>query len=249
MKQTINISDDFMFYTLEGEGRWVSYPTVFMRLAGCNLTCKGFISKNSPHGCDSYVSWCKSTRMTYDEINTYFEIYDLIDKIRSGAILKISGGEPMLQEESVYNWVIQFIQQYDLHNLHLDFETNATITPKYFDKVLQYNGNVTYTTSPKLSNNGDAKIKRYHPDTIQWLNARNACFKFVINTESQVDEIYSDFINPQLVDKCNVWLMPCCGSRSELLENGPLVAEICKKYGFKFSNRLHLQLWDKALKV
>jgi hypothetical protein len=43
--------------------------------------------------------------------------------------------------------------------------------------------------------------------------------------------------------------MPMCGSRKELLEVGPEVAEICKKHGFKFSNRMHLQIWDKALKV
>jgi hypothetical protein len=40
-----------------------------------------------------------------------------------------------------------------------------------------------------------------------------------------------------------------CGSRKELIDIAPEVAEICKKHGFKFSNRMHLQVWDKALKV
>jgi hypothetical protein len=43
--------------------------------------------------------------------------------------------------------------------------------------------------------------------------------------------------------------MPMCGSREELIDIGPAVADICKKYNLKFSNRMHLQLWNKALKV
>ena len=37
--KTLFISDDFVFYTLEGEGRYIGYPSVFMRMAMCNLTC------------------------------------------------------------------------------------------------------------------------------------------------------------------------------------------------------------------
>ena len=46
-----------------------------------------------------------------------------------------------------------------------------------------------------------------------------------------------------------IWVMPMCGSRKELLEVGPAVADICKKHNLKFSNRMHLQLWNLALKV
>ena len=42
---TLFISDDFVFYTLEGEGRYIGYPSVFMRMAMCNLTCIGFKSE------------------------------------------------------------------------------------------------------------------------------------------------------------------------------------------------------------
>ena len=37
----IFLSDDKIFYTVEGEGEFVGYPSVFMRLSMCNLTCKG----------------------------------------------------------------------------------------------------------------------------------------------------------------------------------------------------------------
>ena len=40
----IFLSDDKIFYTIEGEGEFVGKPSVFMRLSMCNLTCKGFAS-------------------------------------------------------------------------------------------------------------------------------------------------------------------------------------------------------------
>lgn len=78
--QKIKVSE--LFYSLQGEGRWVGVPSVFLRTFGCNLTCAGFgcapgeksteadeIAKQvhlykeindlplAKTGCDSYMSW------------------------------------------------------------------------------------------------------------------------------------------------------------------------------------------------
>ena len=65
---TIYLSDDKIFYTVEGEGELIGYPSVFMRLSMCNLTCKGFASEDSPHGCDSFISWSIKNKLTKDFI-------------------------------------------------------------------------------------------------------------------------------------------------------------------------------------
>ena len=36
-KMTLLISDDKMFYTIEGEGEYVGEPSLFFRLSMCNL--------------------------------------------------------------------------------------------------------------------------------------------------------------------------------------------------------------------
>ena len=69
-----------LFYSIQGEGRYMGVPSVFLRTFGCNFKCEGFgmprgqISiernnidadsiteyKNLPlvsTGCDSYASW------------------------------------------------------------------------------------------------------------------------------------------------------------------------------------------------
>ena len=264
MDKTLFLSDDFVFYTLEGEGEYIGYPSVFMRLSMCNLTCIGFKSEDAPFGCDSYVSWSKKNKMTFEEIAQFFEKNDYHNRLREGALLKITGGEPFIQQKNLLEFV-NFIherwgfsdfgkpvikEETDKPDLYIDFETNGTLMP---DPEWTDSGKwmCTFTTSPKLSNNGDPKDKRYKPDVLRFLVENDACFKFVAKQESDLDEVFEKYINSADINlpKSRVWIMPMCGSRKELTEVGPVVAEICKKHGFKFSNRLHLQIWDKALKV
>jgi organic radical activating enzyme len=262
--KTLFLSDDFVFYTLEGEGEYIGWPSVFMRLSMCNLTCIGFKSEDAPFGCDSYVSWSKKNKMTFEEIAQFFEKNGYHDRLREGAIFKITGGEPFIQQKNLIEFV-KFIHERwgfssfdkvvdrsenDKPDLYIDFETNGTVMP---DQEWVDSGKwiCTFTTSPKLTNNGDPEDKRFKPDVLKFLVQQYACFKFVAKQESDLDEVFTKFINnPDInLPRNRVWIMPMCGSRNELTNVAPAVADICKKHGFKFSNRLHLQIWDKALKV
>lgn len=245
-EQTIFLSDDKLFYTLEGEGEYVGRPSVFMRLSMCNLTCKGFASADSPHGCDSFISWSVKNRMTFDEVFDYMTQRSYNCRLRDGAIWKITGGEPLIQQKILLELVREYTKRFG-YIPHIDFETNATIQP--LDEWSVYK--VTYTTSPKLSNNGDPEEKRYKPAVLRWHVNAGSGFKFVINNEQDLEEVLIKYVhNPDiLVPPERVWLMPCCGSRVEHVEKAALVADMCKKHNFKFSPRLQLIIWDKALKV
>ena len=70
--------------------------------------------------------------MTFEEINTYFEMHDYIAALKDGVRLIITGGEPLIQSENLALWLNQFIAKYDLTNLDVDFETNGTILPTKF---------------------------------------------------------------------------------------------------------------------
>jgi len=261
--KTLFLSDDFVFYTLEGEGRYIGYPSVFMRLSMCNLTCIGFKSEDAPFGCDSYVSWSKKNKMTFEEIAQFYEKNGYDENLKQGALLKITGGEPFIQQKNLLEFVKFIRDRWGFANysrtltsedigkptLHIDFETNGTLMPD--PQWFLLGVTINFTTSPKLSSNGDPAEKRFKPDVLRFLVEQNACFKFVARQESDLNEVLENYLNnPDIgLHSEQVWIMPCCGSRKELLEVGPVVAELCKKYGFKFSNRLHLQIWDKALKV
>lgn len=247
MNNTLFLSDDKIFYTLEGEGKYVGYPSVFMRLSMCNLTCAAFKSAAAPHGCDSYVSWSVKNKISYDDILNIFEENNFINYLKDGAILKYTGGEPLIQQKQLLNFTEYFINKYKF-TPRIDFETNATIMPdtKWTSRYC-----ATFTTSPKLSLNGDPEDKRYKPDVLKWHAEKASVFKFVVKEEKDILEIYSKYINDDYIklNKNLVWLMPACGSREEHISISPLIAEFAKLYNLKFSPRMHLVLWDMALKV
>tara|TARA_R100001129_G_scaffold176258_1_gene149996 strand:- start:1558 stop:2316 length:759 start_codon:yes stop_codon:yes gene_type:complete len=246
-KETLLVSDDKAFYTLEGEGEYVGMPSVFFRLSMCNLTCQGFASEDSPHGCDSFISWSVKNKMTFNEIFQYFEDHNLVDKLKAGAIFKITGGEPMVQQKGLLKFMEAFIKKYEFGPI-IDFETNATIKP---DEKWVNLYRATFTTSPKLTTNGDPEKRTYKPEVLKWHRDVGSGFKFVISQSEDIDEIWRKYVEDGDVNipKQRVWFMPCSGSREEHVNKAPAVAEYAKAMNVNFSPRLHLLLWDMALKV
>jgi organic radical activating enzyme len=247
-KEFLYLSEDLVFFTLEGEGEYIGFPSVFMRLSMCNLTCSGFASEDSPHGCDSFVSWSIKNKKTFNEVFQLLEEGEFISKLRDGALWKITGGEPLVQQKQLLKLVEAFSEKYDFIPI-IDFETNATIKPD--DKWI-YQFKATFTTSPKLTTNGDPEEKTYKPEVLKWHKENGSGFKFVISRSEDLDEIWRKYVNDNNdinINTDRIWFMPCCGSREEHIEKAPTVAEYAKALNVKFSPRLHLLIWDKALKV
>jgi organic radical activating enzyme len=254
-KETLILSDDKVFYTIEGEGEFVGQPSVFMRLAMCNLTCNAWASEGSPNGCDSYISWSVKNKMTFQEIWDEFFSRDgqnFAQHLNDRAILKITGGEPLIQEKQLLKFV-EFLHQkmmddvsYNSPMFRIDFETNATLLP-HDDWVMVWDA--TFTTSPKLSTNGDPVEKSYKPEVLKWHRNHGSSFKFVVTCSEDIDEIWNKFVKPIDIPEFRIWLMPCCGSRQEHVEAAEAVAEYAKALHVNFSPRLQLVIWDKALKV
>jgi 7-carboxy-7-deazaguanine synthase len=242
------ISDDGPgFHTIEGEGEYIGYPSVFMRLFGCNLTCKGWASPDSPWGCDSYISWSKKNKYTFEQMFEFYKENGLAENLRRGDIWKITGGEPFLRQEPLLRFVEAFKNYFGFLPC-IDFETNGTILP-HTDWVEKYKA--TFTVSPKLSSNGDSKQKRYNLQTLKFHVDRSSCFKFVVKGAEDIQELFTQYINQPglMIPRNRVWIMVCAGSRDEHIDNAEEIAELCKQYGFKMSPRLHLMIWDRALKV
>lgn len=247
-KETLILSDDKIFYTIEGEGEFVGRPSVFMRLSMCNLTCAGFASKDSPNGCDSYISWSVKNKMTFDEIFELMESNGYIKHLECGAIFKITGGEPLVQQKQLLKFMGAFVDEYDFTPI-IDFETNATVMPddRWIDEF-----RASFTTSPKLTSNGDPEEKTYVPSVLGWHKAVGSGFKFVITSDRDIEEIYKKYVNDEHgihIPAHRIWFMPCCGSRDEHTERCAAVAEYAKAMHVNFSPRLQLVIWDKALKV
>lgn len=249
-KETLTLSNDKIFPTIEGEGRLIGTPSVFMRMATCNLTCNAWKSDDNPHGCDSYISWSVKNKMTFDEVFELMESQNIHTKlINGGWILKVTGGEPMIRQKEIMRFIDAFIIRYGAFPA-IDFETNGTIMP---DPKWVETYNATFTVSPKLSTNGDPEEKTYKPEVLKYLKEQLlTCFKFVITGPDDIQEIWRKYVeddNGINLRPGQVWFMPCCGSRQEHIDRAAAVVEYAKAMSVNFSPRLQLLVWDKALGV
>ncbi len=154
-----------LFYSVQGEGRYMGVPSVFLRTFGCNFKCAGFgmprgeLStevndiaarvhyfkdyKDLPlvsTGCDSYASWDPR----FKEFSPLIETDGIVDRIMEilphktwkDEHLVITGGEPLLGWQRAYPDLLNNIKMAGLKEI--TFETNGTqeLTPE-FKKYLQ----------------------------------------------------------------------------------------------------------------
>jgi organic radical activating enzyme len=156
-----------LFYSIQGEGRFMGVPSVFMRTFGCNFKCAGFgmpkgesttevdpIAANVhlyksyeelplvSTGCDSYASW----HPAFKHLSPFYspdEIAENIMKILpyghwEEEHLVITGGEPLLKWQNIYPELLDHPKMRDLKEI--TFETNGTqnLTPEFKKYLLDW---------------------------------------------------------------------------------------------------------------
>ena len=122
----MNYSITEIFYSIQGEGYWTGTPMVFVRLAGCNLSC---------HFCDTDFT----EKLRFSEFN----ILRAVEAIGDGCDrVVLTGGEPTIQDLSPLVALLHD-RGYKVH-----METNGqtdesfgvdwvTCSPKPYGKVLR----------------------------------------------------------------------------------------------------------------
>ena len=90
------------------------------------------------------------------------------------------------------------------------------------------------------------KERRYKPEVVKWhVTNHRSIFKFVIENKADANEAIKEYIKPFNISQSRVYLMSQASSRQELIERDKLVVELAKEYGFNFSPRLQIYIWDQ----
>lgn len=216
-----------IFHSIQGEGPTVGTPCVFLRLATCNLSCSW---------CDTRYTWDWSYYDADQEVLLLSakEIEIRVDEFNCQHLV-ITGGEPMLQQRGLFPLVSSLVDR----GYYCEIETNGTIAPRdgMVESVSQWN------VSPKINNSGNRRQIREVPKVLEsFRELDNAYFKFVVVHPTDVEEIRR-FVSTYDIVAERVVLMPEGVTPGTLQRRGEWVAEACVEYGFRFSSRLHVQLW------
>ena len=262
--------------TLQGEGKLVGIPVLFVRTSGCNLRCTWTDEVGNVSICDTPYS------SHYPEEAVSWENRDIVDTIRANLEpvrhVIISGGEPTLQPEPLVE--LTRLLKSEL-KVHITLETNGVL---YIPELSTWID--LFSVSPKLAASDptskknkqlkvgvDANYIRDHKkfrrnlDTVQkYINAcmnfgsyygenpaspptrktgKDFQLKFVVSRESDIDEIRADFLDHlSFVNPEDVVLMPVGGSRDFLRNTSGMTARLAVQYGYRFTPRLQIDLFD-----
>ena len=219
------VSGDKTFFTLQGEGISLGKPATFLRLHMCNLACSW---------CDTKYTWDKSDPRYFSEPERW-SFDDVIEKINQNPVkrLVVTGGEPLLHSRALDSLFAK------LPDWNFEVETNGTMppTPYMIERGVQFN------VSPKLANSGNGEAIRYRPNVLRALNAvPNSSFKFVVMGPEDVPEI-EKIVAEVPLDNDKIILMPEGVSQEAISEHGQAVAELAKVKGWRVIPRLQIMLW------
>ncbi|HEX3852648.1 MAG TPA: 7-carboxy-7-deazaguanine synthase QueE [Polyangiaceae bacterium] len=215
-----------VFESLQGEGTTAGVPTMFVRLSQCNLHCTW---------CDTKYTW-DFTHYDYEREVHEREVMSVAAQVNASKTrrLVLTGGEPLLQQRALAS----FFAALD-SDIVVEVETNGTIAPtrETLERVNQWN------VSPKLSNAGDPEhLRLRHAVLLSMRDQPLAFLKFVV--ESEADYAEADALAKRLSwPSARVIFMPQASERDALRERSPAVARAAHAHGFRFSSRLHLELW------
>jgi len=225
----ISISE-LLFNTVQGEN-FSGFPSVILRLKGCTQSCIF---------CDSRETWSNGESYSVWELVEIMKKYSIVDKLKAGHHLIITGGSPLLQQDAILD-MIDFFQEKFKFKPFIEMENECVILP-YEELITEVN---LWNNSPKLANSGNSLDKRYKPEVIKRMaELENSFFKFVISKEKDWDEIKELFLDNDLIQREKIVLMPEGSTREQLQDKYDWLVELCCRENVRMSDRLHVTIWD-----
>lgn len=286
------------FYSVQGEGRFVGVPSVFLRTFGCNFRCMNFGLAKEPNraeklkqgikynpevkelldaGITDKVEKFEDLPIVHTGCDTYASIYpefkkfmmdktidEVVDHVLSltpegkwtmsngqDVHFILTGGEPLLGWQRTYIELFEHPRMKDLKNV--TFETNTTQTlHKDFEDYLrkQDKFEVTWSCSPKLSVSGEPWNTAIKPEIARSYNGipnSKMYFKFVVADASDVDEVSKAVAEYNQVGiNVPVYVMPLGGRSETYILNTKKVAELAMARGWRYTPRLHVDIFGNA---
>jgi 7-carboxy-7-deazaguanine synthase len=212
-----------LFYSIQGEGSLIGVPSVFVRTSGCNLRC----------------SWCDTPYTSWNPEGEERSVDEILEQVGTHPArhVVVTGGEPMIAPE-----IVALTERLRAHSLHITIETAGTVFAAVACDLMSISPKLAHST-PEGRLGMQHERLRFQPEVLQRLIAAyNYQLKFVVSHPDDLAEI-ERMLARISADRAKVILMPEGIEPKTLHERGIWLAEIAKSQGFRFSPRLHVELW------
>lgn len=230
--------------TVQGEGKLAGVPSLFVRMAGCDLRCSWTAADGSRCPCDTaYASFALSGAFRMDVADVARLVAANLGAVRH---VVVTGGEPFLQPAPLRELLAALKA---IGPLHITVETNATLYDDPAARLVDL-----FSLSPKLASSapsGDAAHHRLRlnlPAVQAFLDRARADgkdfqLKFVYARPADADEILSILARLRGWTPSDVLLMPLGATPAEMARAVPSALEQCLRHGWRFCDRLHISLF------
>ena len=234
--------------TIQGEGKLVGTPSIFIRLGKCNFKCEGFnVEYETPSGikkcsCDSYYAVDMAFKEQWQKMDAKGVIANVLQLEPNYKIdIVITGGEPLLYWR---NEEFQKLLKYYIENGYkVTIETNASLN---IELEKAYQKQILFSMSVKLSNSLEPLKKRINLSTLSKIitQTQGSYLKFVIdeNFKNKANEEIKELVSK--LPMVDVFLMPMGDTAKQISENSEAVIKLAIENGYKYCDRLHIRVWD-----
>ncbi len=214
------------------------------------------------YGCDSYASW----HPKFKSLSPVMDIDIIIDEMEKARLadsgyhhnagechLVLTGGEPLLGWQRAYPEL--FDKAFEKGYKHITIETNGTqkISEDFEDylllsqlKRIKRDGTLTFSVSPKLLCSGEALVDALKVDeVVSYQKYGKVYLKFVVGKQEDLRDVnYFVEMYRDAGFHGEVFLMPVGGDPTIYNVSAPEVARLCMIYGYRYSTRLQVDLWQ-----
>ncbi len=219
-----------IFYSIQGEGTLAGVPSVFVRTSGCNLRCV----------------WCDTPYTSWEPEGEERSIDSIVEEVnRFGAShVVLTGGEPMIAPE---------VDELT-HRLggHLTIETAGTVDAQVRCDLMSISPKLANSTPHARAGGRWAQQHdrlRYQPEILKRLiQLYPYQLKFVMVEPGDLAQVRA-IVEEIGAAKSRVLLMAEGIDAGGLAERGRWLAEVSKREGFRFTPRLHIDLWGNRRSV
>lgn len=205
-----------IFSSLQGEGRFAGYPTMFLRLAGCNLSC----------------DWCDAREAARGAGAFPLSVAEAFSRLTSPGLrdICITGGEPFLQETDLAALTALLLTDH-----RLVIETNGSLPIASFKREFP---SVALSVDWKTPSAGAASFQE---ETLAVLGSED-WIKFVVADRRDLDHVDAT-LDRVALHGIEIFVSPVFERGAEwFAEVGAFVAALAARYPIRFQLQLHKAL-------